>query len=385
MSSMAILKTKLPPHCQVKDRGRYTDVYFTIHPKDRPQGWPATIKLGRTDQTRPEEIEAKAVAVYNDFVKFKARLLGIGDLALKKGTLPDVIRIYKASPHYLDLALKTRKDYASYFNLLENWSAKNNHPHIADLTPPAAIKFLNTFENTPIKQRRIKIVLSILCRMAIEAGYIENNPVKDLKLRKRKTEPRKIVIWEDYHIEAFINKADDMGWSSVGTALLMACEIGQRQGDVLKMQKPRDYKDGLFTFRQNKTGKEVRIPATPRLRQRLDALPEEQLLLIRHEGTGKQWLSDTFSHKFRNIADEAGLTDHIFQQARHTAVFNLQRAGCTPFEIGSVTGHSRQTVLKMLDSHYGVDRDEELAQKAITNLNKYRKVIQNKSDRGHTT
>jgi integrase len=370
-SEMAKLDVKLPPHCQVKARNGYADVYFSVHPKDRPQGWPATIKLGRTDRMTGLEIAAKAEETFRELNEFRSRAAGINRAGT--GSLPDVILKYRQNALWTELSKRTQFDYSFYLKSLEAWSQKNDHPHISALTPPIVVKYLNTFEATPVKQKRMLSVLRILCRVAVMEGLIAANPVtSDIKMKRRKEARRSLALWSQDNIEAFIKQADNAGLSSIGTAALISYETGQRRGDVLKLQKPRDYKDGRFTFAQNKTGKIVSIRTTEQLRRRLDALPAEQLMLVRNENTGNAWQEHVFCHKFREIADDAGLSGHIFMHLRHSAVNNLERAGNTLSQIAAVTGHSRETVQRMIDTHYGVDRDAEMADQAIKNLEDYR-------------
>ena len=44
-------------------------------------------------------------------------------------------------------------------------------------------------------------------------------------------------------------------------------------------------------------------------------------------------------------------------------VIRLEEAGCEPGEIGAITGHSRQTIIQLLDQHYGA-RTEKMARNA---------------------
>lgn len=369
---MAKIDCHLPPHCQVRLRRAYADVYFAVHPKNRPSGWPATINLGRTDRMSVQEIMQKAQEVFHEFEEFRAKAAGVC-LNGRAGSLPDIILRYKNGPLWTDLSARTRKDYAFYLEELRQWSGKNNHPNIAHLSPPVVVRYLNGFEDTPVKQARMRSILRILCSVAVMEGFLSRNPIDgNIRLKRRAKKKRPITLWSQNEMDSFIAAAEQAGFGSIGTAALIAFETGQRRGDVLKLQKPRDYKDGRFIFSQNKTGKTVSIRTTAQLCARLDALPDDQLMLVRHENTGRAWQESVFCHKFREIADTAGLKQHIFMHLRHSAVANLERAGNTIPLIASVTGHSRQTVQEILDRHYGVDRDEEMADQAISNLEEYR-------------
>lgn len=371
---MAKLTLNLPPHCQIKDRGKYADVYFMVHPKDRPQGWRASIHLGRTDRKSSQEIETAAQDTYADFIKFIDRVITGEDISKRPGTLPDVISKYKASGFWSDLALNTRKDYELYLKEIEDWSKKANHPHISNMTIKSVVKWLNQYEDRPVRQKRARTVLSILFEVAKQEGFVERNLAKGLKLRIRKTEKRKLVIWEDEHLVAFVAKANEMGFSSVGRAVVMGIETGQRRGDVLKMQKPRDYDNGRLKFKQSKTGKLVDIKATKVLTECLKGIPETQLVLFLNERTGRPWNESVFAHTVREIADQAGLKNHIFAHLRHSAILYLHRAGVDARGIAAITGHSLKTINQMLENHYLETRDQEVADKAIDMLEKHREM-----------
>lgn len=360
---------KLPPHCQVKKRAGYEDVYFTVHPKDRPEGWPPTIKLGRTDRIQPAQILKKAEETYAEYKSFIAtNVLGI---IANKGSFPDVIRRYKESQRWRNLAIGSQRNYEFFFKDIEDWSRRAGHPPIAKCSAKSIYAWLSKFETKPRQQKYAKSAMSILFRTAIKQGYITQNIVTDIQL-ERYAPDTSITLWTPEQIESLIDHADKSGWHSVGTAILIGYETGQRPNDILAMQKPRDYKDGQFIFTQKKTKKRVGLTATTRLRNRLDKLPPENLLLVTHDNTGKKWDSVRFSKRFRILADELGLKEHLFRHLRHMFVIDAERAGSTSSDIAAVTGHSRKTVQTMIENHYGIDRDMEVADKTIARLEEYR-------------
>ena len=370
---MAKLDIRLPPHCQIKQRNGYADVYFIVHRDYRPKGWKPTYHLGRTDRVPSETIWERAHEYYEELIHCRGQALTAPPRVVNmEGTLPDVIQKYRKSHYYQDLAETTRQGYDWYMKVIEDWSSRNEHPHVSELTKPVLVKYLDRIESHD-KQRRMRTLFKVLLRTAVLEGYIPNNPVnEDLKLRRRKVERRKIVLWTDDDVLRLMDKADETGRSSIGTAVLIGYETSQRQKDVLSMEQPRDYREGRFVYQQSKTGQKVRLPATTWLRERLDALPDDQCRLVVNEINNGPYARPTFHQEFRKIADKAGLPNHIFHQLRHSTVVNLERAGNSIPEIAAVTGHSRKTVTKMIDEYYGIDRDEEMATNAIERLEKYR-------------
>jgi integrase len=71
-----------------------------------------------------------------------------------------------------------------------------------------------------------------------------------------------------------------------------------------------------------------------------------------------------FFRKSRRAAGVAGVT---YNDLRGTAVTRLALVGCTEAKIATLTGHSLQQVLSILDAHY-LHRDPQLAINAIRKL-----------------
>lgn len=380
MSDMGKFNIELPPHAQAYNRGKYFDIYFIVKKRIRPEGWKPSIKIGRSDQMSTHDIIDKANRIYDEFLRFKAASHGI-QVDYKTGTIPHVIRIYKTSDYFAKLSMRTREDYERMLRIIDQWSAKNGHPHIRTMTRKNVFKFLDSFRDQPRKQKYVRSVLSVLMNAALREDLIDQNIVNDIKLSYKKVEKKKLILWDDQAIEAFFKTADQMGFISIGRALVFAYETGQRRGDVLRMQQPRDYNNGILKFRQSKTGQLVNIPTTDYLKSVLGKVPRSQLLLFACEYTGKKWKEDSFAHKFREIAIMAGLKKHEFRFTRHTAVLRLARSGCTKTEIASITGHSLASIEHLLANHYLETKDPVQAENAIIKLENYSKSLTKKSNK----
>lgn len=366
MPNMAKLSV---PHIQVNVRKGYSDVYFKVHPKDRPEGWKPSIKIGRTDQLSQAQIIAKAFEIYNEYCAFRERL-AFGDI--RSGTLPSLIKSYKKSGLWEDIRPITRRDYELYFPEIEKWSAKNGHPHISELKPSHAINWLKLFEETPLKQRRAKTVLSMLCKVAIEEGHIESNPIKQVHLRRRKTKKRNVVIWTETDVDDVVRECDARGMGSLGSIVLTGIETAQRQGDVIRMRNKIDYDKGKLIYVQSKTGKKVQFNATEKLRRRYETVGIGSFQMFIRESTGKLWTRSAVAHELREVCDFLGLNKHIFAHLRHSQIFYLNELKLSKAEIGAITGHSEDTVDAMLKNHYLEIRNEKLANEAVARIDEAR-------------
>lgn len=376
-SNMAKLKIDLPPHCQVKKRakGRYYDVYFMPHPSTRPADWPASVKIGRYPDEDIDTLVKKAREWHEEYECHRAGTEAPSARSKVAGTLPDVITKYRESNLYLDLTDRTKKDYHGYLKQIEDWSEKNKHPHIKKLTIPVIVKYLNKFEQTPVKQKRMKNILSLLCEVALMEGYLEINPVRQgIKLRRRVTEKRKLVLWGEKDVDDFVDACDARGLHSLGSIALTMIETAQRKGDVLNMRTGVDYKDGQINITQSKTQKPVWMNATQKLRARLAKHPSNNFYLFVNENTGKKWLDMTATHKARDILDEIGMNDHILMELRHSRVNYLYELGFDDATIISMTGHEKPETMRR---HYREKINQELANKGVARIDEFRKLQTN--------
>lgn len=367
---MAEIKSKLPPHCVIKKRKNYEDIYFHVHPKDRPEGWPASIKIGRANEDHSKLI-SKANELYDEFIEFRASKAIERDIKINKGSIPHIVSIYKNSYEWEKLGSRTKKDYDGFIANLVDRSKKVDNPHISQMTTKHIMQWLNTYHYSPNRQRIAKVVISIIFSVAVKEGIINRNIVKEIRLSYKKIDKNPIVIWEAEDLNKFVEYADKKGFSSLALAALIGYETGQRPSDLYKLQRPRDYENGTFVFKQNKTGKSVTINASERLKNRIDKIPKSNLILCqRRDGT--VWKADGAAKVVRRLCNEIGLPNHQMKFFRHTLVRDSERAGISDDALCALTGHSRETIKRMKDMHYGIDRDAFIAQKVVKDLSDFR-------------
>lgn len=374
MPSMANLKAEIP-HIQINKRSGYSDVYFKVHPKDRPEGWRPCIHIGRTDKLSEAQIVAKAQEIFNEYVLFKKSMVD-GKSNHKMGTYPEIIQIYKKSEFWTGIADVTRKNYGPYLKEIEQWSIRNGHPHIREQTVRQILKWLRNFKAAPTRQKRAKIVLSILHKVAMNEDYINENIVENVTLPDSKREKRKVVIWSESDIDSVVQECDDRGLKSLGSLVLTGIETAQRQGDVIRMRNKVDYDDGNLIYVQSKTGKKVKFRATEKLRRRYETVGIGEFSMFIRENTGRLWTGWAVAHELREICDYLGMTEHVFAHLRHSQVFYLYELKVPKQSIMAITGHSEKTIDAMLQNHYLEIRNEKLANQGIARIDKERRKRQ---------
>jgi integrase len=267
-------------------------------------------------------------------------------------TVGALIRDYKRSSEYLDLAEKTRVDYARMLDRLapiEAFAAADiRRRHIRQLREKLADK--------PRAQKLFTQVASLLWNFAINNDYAEVNPASRMK---RSGAARAYAPWSEEDCKAF---EDSKPPTTFLTAYMLARYAGQREGDILKMTR-KSYADGAIEVVQDKTGEPVWIPAHAVLKAYLDALPCDALLFVtRFDGAA--WKATTFSKSFHAWLREHGIKRH-FHGLRHTAGKALAEAGCSEKEIQAILGHRTTTMV----AHYTrAARQKRLASAAIAKL-----------------
>ena len=169
---------------------------------------------------------------------------------------------------------------------------------------------------------------------------------------------------------ALIQAAENQGRPEVADALIIGIYTGARLGDVLAMTWA-DVQNDRFTLTPAKTrrtsGAVVDAPQFSTMAARLaeiKARPERA-----GDGAGAAIIRDSygrfsrtrFAHIFADIRAVAEIhlkscAAVLFKDTRDTAVTNLAEAGCTPFEIAGITGHSLRTVDDILKHYFAPTR-----------------------------
>jgi integrase len=165
------------------------------------------------------------------------------------------------------------------------------------------------------------------------------------------------ATWSESDIQVYRN------FYPLGTrerlVLELALGTAQRRGDLVRIGWRHVANSRIFV-KQNKTGAEVNPPIVPELRAALDLCPRDRLTFIAGAG-GRSLTAASLGNDFRDWLRKAGLPGnpslHGFRKA---AARRLAKAGCTPHEIASITGH------KTLSEIERYTKDADRARLAVT-------------------
>lgn len=275
---------------------------------------------------------------------------------LRAGALGHVIREYKQSKDFKTLAPKTQKDYA---RLLTKIDKKFGHEVIGGLTRRVALTWLDKLSDRPATHNYTLGVLQKLFSFAHDRGHIPINPILNIKRLKTRRRPP----WPPHEIEKFMAVSS----APMREAMLAGLYIGQRTGDIIRVQKPA--RDGCVNVMPQKTerstGIELWIPLASPLAAALKARPTAATTLLT-DAAGLPWTRRKFERAFAEAKAVAGVPkEYVFHGLRKNASIMLLEAGCTKDQAKAITGHSTDEMVNFYAEQ--IDR-KKMAIAAIAKL-----------------
>jgi len=208
-----------------------------------------------------------------------------------------LIASYRKSTRYRQLSDRSKKDYSDVMDLIGEWLGEmdaSRYPR------PEVIRMRDENAHRPRRANYCVQVMSILMEHAIDLGWRHDNPAKGVKKLRGQGGYRP---WTETEIEAYRAVADDLG------RLIFELHIGtgQRPGDVAAMRWS-DYDGHEICVTQSKTGAELWIPPTDRLRAVLESTKvEAKGPTILANKRGEELSYHAMAHSFRKNRTKAGI------------------------------------------------------------------------------
>jgi integrase len=273
-----------------------------------------------------------------------------------------IARSFEASFKFSKYSERTKEEYPRMYRRIEIFKSDGNRMfgdfHVSEITRQVVYSIYehhvqhHGLENA----NRIMSAWQAAFKYAtLKIPGVVLNPFTHLGME---TSPPRRQRWTDSQLQAFIKKADELGYPSVGRCALMCIELVQRPGDILNLRWG-DYRErlGAWHIRQSKRGAEVWVPPTERLRSVLNT-ERRRLLANRNSGevrrlpvcptkTGKRWQRRNFTKTARMIARAVGIPDDLqIRDLRRTAATEGASAGATPWEMMAVGGWQNQASIR---------------------------------------
>lgn len=279
-------------------------------------------------------------------------------------TLSTLIRGYCASAEWKALAPKTQEDHRLNLKAVE---AKFGTLPIRAFASRAIRSDVLTWRDELAEKapRAADLKVDVFARVlswAVDRGLIHDNPLAGIKAVYKAN--RADRIWLPEHVSAFLAVAKP----ELRLALLLALHTGQRQGDIRAMRWAQ-YDGKAISVVQGKTSRPVWIPCTRALKTALDAAERRADTMIA-DRKGGVWEKRAFARAWENAYTAAKLPEGDdglnFHDLRGTAVTMLSEAGSTPQEVATITGHTLESVNRILERYLA--RTRALASSAIAKL-----------------
>ena len=270
--------------------------------------------------------------------EFHRKLAEALDRTAEDGTLTSLITRYRQSPDFIQLRPRTKRDYeqqlsriAAYFGPLSLRAMGS--PAILD----HIYKWRDSRGGSPRQADYGIQVLSALLGWGCKRGLVTAN--RAAGVHKLYTADRSEMVWSDEQVASFLATAPE----HMTRALILGLETGQREADLLKLPWSA-VKDGTIHLRQEKGGRRVVIPVSPRLQRALNAAPRSDSLTVLTNSRGLPWTGNGFRSAFRAARSAAGIEGVRFHDLRGTFVTKRFEDGWTTEEIIFCTGHSIRDV-----------------------------------------
>ena len=207
--------------------------------------------------------------------------------------------------------------------------------------------------NEPLSQetmRHICVLLSGILNQAVSDGYIEKNPVKNLRYHTSKKVQAETL--SEAEIEEYLDAAAELGYLPI---FLLALEHGLRQRELIALKwSDLDTERRILTIHMDRVvehrelvcyGEQTREIALPtytvtELQKEHEKHPSNEVMFI-HPGTLKPYSPAMIRLLHDRVLERAGLPHIRFVDLRHSYVVQALRSGKELREISAELGHTR--------------------------------------------
>lgn len=262
----------------------------------------------------------------------------------KPGTLGELIGTYFATEHFREtLSDRTRKDYrkvADYLApIVDTPVHRIDTPLIAAIHDKAASKLGWRQANM------LRTLLFEVFRYCIPKGLIAGNPAIAVIPKPRpKTRPRANRPWTVAELIHVVDTAPP----HIAAVIALIAATGLDPSDALRLRRDQ-IESGVVWAARGKTGRNVPLPITGRLKAALDAVPPHGAETILATTKGTPWTYDGFAsgwHRWKKKMANAGtiLPDLTPKGLRHTVGTVLREGGMSLRQIADFLGQSEEAM-----------------------------------------
>jgi integrase len=201
---------------------------------------------------------------------------------VRAGSFAALIEAYKESPEWRELSLRTQALWGPLLGKIEKAWAQLS---VRGLEARQVLAMRDAYAETPGMANNLIRALSSMLAWSVPRGWRDSNPCSGLRKLKG---GEGYAPWSWEEIELFEITARRDIWYAAALALY----TGQRLHDVLLMRWS-DIKGGHIAVVQQKTGKQLWIPAHENLRRVLAEVPRTHVQILTNS-RGAAWTPDGF-------------------------------------------------------------------------------------------
>lgn len=259
------------------------------------------------------------------------------------GSIDDLCARYYRSPGFLSAGPDTQRVSRGILELFRAEFGKDrvenfNFEHIEAILVAKSKKRQEgkRMVGGPTAAKNLRKQLMRLFALAVRVKMIAVNPVADAeKLKVPKTGG--FHTWTEEEIAQYQKR------HPLGTKARLALEIflwtGQRRGDASTFGR-RHLRGGKMKYKQEKTGKELWLPAAPQLLEAITSMPAVGLETFLVTDYGKPFSKAGLGNKMREWCDQAGLPQCSAHGLRKAIARRMAEIGAGNQGIKAVGGWS---------------------------------------------
>lgn len=290
------------------------------------------------------------------------------------GTFDWMASVYRGSPKFTELPLKTQQNYDRHMRLVADFVMKDGRRvgalDLRSIKPGIADQLYAKIKLKADGTERVRsaILAMAVCKRAWNiAGRSHRehvpaeNPFVKMGLTYKPVTTRPVTYPEMMRLVA---AADASGEPSIGTACMIAFFWLQRQQDIIARLSWTHYRPsdapGIARIFHFKTGELVEVPLYdddgtalwPDIMNRLDAAPRHGTLIVTRSNPDHRrkvhlpWQIDTFRHRVAELRTAAGVSAEAkFMGLRHGGNVEGAEADLTDAQLRALSGHRTTAAL----------------------------------------
>lgn len=280
---------------------------------------------------------------------------------VKQHTIAGLVRVWRRSPEWAQLADSTRKTWSSQLTAIEK---KWGLTPLALWNDPRMVRKIMEWRDSRSSTPRAADLGVMVLRTLLEFGRLQASVTINVAVSiptLYRGAQRAEIIWTDDDIAAFEGKANELGQPHIIDGLRLAALTGLRRSDLVTLTWDHIGDEVLRKLALKSSRRRRRHVTIPRIAE-LDALLEQ--LRGRHRAPGVNtvlvnsfghpWSADGFGGSFNRIRDAASVVhvdpDTGERRAKHlhdvrgTFATKLVEAGLTDQQVADMMGWSPKQV-----------------------------------------